>query len=91
MSPGPRGRKLFFKDGKMISVKDIPKDVLDTMELQKPVDDTKPEFRKCIFCGLPATEEKWLNKEKCYLCLDDYQTKTTGELAEKVQSLVSTP
>lgn len=92
MSPGPRGRKLYFKENeqgkfKMISVKDIPEDILASMELQKPVEETKPEFRKCIFCGQPATEEKWFNREKYYLCLDDYQTKTTGELAEKIRVL----
>lgn len=90
-SPGPRGRVLWFRDGKMISKKDIPADVLSTMELQKPVDDTKPEFRRCIFCGLPGTEEKWFNKEKYYLCLDDYQIKTTGELAEVVRLSIAQP
>lgn len=89
MTPGPRGRQLFFRDGKLISKKDVPEDILSGMELQKPVDDTAPEFRKCVFCGLPATEEKWLNGAKQYLCLDDYQTKTTGELAEKLQTIVT--
>lgn len=90
-SPGPRGRVLWFRDGKMISKKDIPEDVLSTMELQKPVDDTKPEFRKCVFCGQPATEEKWLNGEKQYLCLDDYNTRTSGELAEKLRLSIVSP
>lgn len=94
MSPGPRGRKLFFKTNeegkfKMVSVKDIPEDVLATMELQKPVDDTKPEFRKCIFCGAPATEQKWVNLRLIDLCLKDYQEKTTGECAEQLRSIDS--
>lgn len=90
ISKGPRGRQLFFKkeEGgkfKMISVKDIPSEILDTMELQKPVSDTAPEFRKCIWCGALGTDEKWIDRKKYYLCFDDYQNRTTGELAERIR------
>lgn len=95
-SPGPRGRTLFFAAGedgkyKMVAKNTIPEDVLRTMELQKPVDDTKPQFRKCIFCGQLATEEKWVNQARIYLCLDDYQTRTTGECAQQVRLNVANP
>lgn len=94
ISKGPRGRNLYFKKTdkgfKMISVKDIPEDILKTMQPEKPVDDQKPEFRKCIFCGELGTEEKRINGQIIYLCLDDYNNRTTGEVVECLrQSLVS--
>lgn len=90
-SKGPRGRWLYFRNGKMISKNDIPEHILAGMEPEKPVSDQAPEFRRCLFCAQPATEEKWLNGRLNYLCLDDYQTKTTGELAEKVKESVANP
>lgn len=90
-SKGPRGRWLYFRNGRMISKNDIPKHILENMEPEKPVSDQLPEFRRCIFCNLPATEEKWLNLKKYYLCFDDYQIKTTGEVAEKVRESIVNP
>lgn len=96
MSPGPRGRTLFFKkeEGqgfKMISIKDIPFDILATMEPEKPVDDTKPEFRKCIFCGGWGSEQKFINREMVSLCLEHFQNKTTGEVVEQLRSIATPP
>lgn len=95
VSKGPRGRSLYFrkdeKGFKMVSKSSVPEDILVTLEPNKSVDDTKPEFRKCIFCGQPATEEKWLNGDKHYLCFDDYQSRTSGELAEKLRLSVANP
>lgn len=96
VSPGPRGRKLYFKENekgkfKMISVKNIPEDILESLETSQPLDDQKPEFRKCIFCGEPATEEKLVNREIVYLCLADYQDRTTGEVVENLRLSVANP
>jgi hypothetical protein len=96
VSPGPKGRQLFFKaeEGKgfkMISKSSIPEDVLSTMELQKPVNDQAPEFRKCIFCGALGTEQKFINGEMIDLCLNDYQSRTTGEVVERLREGVANP
>lgn len=89
ISKGPNGRNLYFRKDeagfKMISVKDIPEDILKTMEVEKPVSDQAPEFRKCLFCGMQGTEERFINLQKVYLCLDDYGTKTTGEVVAQLR------
>lgn len=94
-SKGPRGRALYFKkeEGgfKMISRDKIPVEILATMKSEKPVNDQLPEFRKCIFCGAQGTEEKRLNGEKFYLCLDDYNSRTTGEIAQKLREGIASP
>lgn len=88
-SKGPRGRKLYFakdKGGfKMVAKSSIPEDILATMELEKPIDDTLPEFRKCIFCGELGTERKLINGQGVDVCLEDYYSKTTGEIVEQLR------
>lgn len=88
---GPKGRSLWFKDGKMISVKDIPSDILATMEPQKPVSDQLPEFRKCIFCGELGTERKLINHREVDLCFHHYDTKTTGEVVAQLREGLAYP
>lgn len=91
-SKGPKGRPLYFakdKGGfKMVAKSSIPADILATMEPEKPVDDTKPEFRKCIFCGMQGTEQKLINGQSIELCLEHYHSKTTGEIVEQERKLV---
>lgn len=82
---GPKGRFLYFKDGKMISKAAVPAEILDTLQLQKPVDDTKPEFRKCIFCGDRGTEQKLINLQSVDLCFEHYHNKTTGEIVQHLR------
>lgn len=70
----------YMKGAKFCSVKDIPEDVLQKLHTQDKVDTS----RDCIFCGQPGTEEKTLNTIRRYLCLTDYQERSTGELAQAV-------
>lgn len=70
----------YMKGSKFCKVSDIPEDVLQRLHNQDKVDTS----RDCVFCGQPGTEEKTLNSVRYYLCLDDYNTKTTGELAETI-------
>ena len=86
-SKGPRGRFLYFKDGKMVSPKSIPEDVLaklnDHVTVEPPKE--KPQ-RTCIFCGEPGTEESFIDLQTIYLCQEHYLNKTKGEIAHKLRS-----
>lgn len=44
--------------------------------------------KKCIFDGLPGTRQKYVVGQIVYLCEDDYQTKTTGEVGAKVKEVL---
>lgn len=90
ISKGPRGRVLYFKreEGqgfRMTKRDNIPEHILATMEPEKPVDDKAPEYRRCIMCGQLGTERRFLNQQMVDLCLDDYQSRTTGEVVEKMR------
>lgn len=76
----------YMKGSKFCKKTDVPEDVLQQLENQDTVDTS----RNCVFCGGPGTEEKWLNGKKNYLCFDDYQNRTSGELAEKLLTIVQT-
>lgn len=85
---GPRGRFLYFKDGKMISVKDIPEDIVDKLPLNGEYEEKEvvaPTVRKCIFCGNHATESRFVDLQTIYLCEEDYYSKTTGKITEKLR------
>lgn len=70
----------YMKGAKFCSVKDIPEDVLQRLHSEGAVDTS----RDCVFCGQPGTEEKTLNSTRYYLCLADYNQRSTGELAQVV-------
>lgn len=86
---GPRGRFLYFKDGKMISVKDIPEDIVDKLPLNGEYEEKEvvaPTVRKCIFCGNHATESRFVDLQTIYLCEEDYYHKTIGEISQILKS-----
>lgn len=73
----------YMKGAKFCKATDIPEDVLQRLHNQDTVDTS----RDCVFCGQPGTEEKTLNSKRYYLCKLDYDTKTTGELAETIAKI----
>lgn len=75
----------YMKSNRFCSVKDIPEDVLQRLHTGGVVDTS----RDCVFCGQPGTEEKTLNSTRYYLCLTDYQQRTTGELAQAINYRLS--
>ena len=46
--------------------------------------ELKPE-RICIFCGAFGKIERFINRQTIYLCTNDYQAKTIGEIAEQMR------
>lgn len=41
--------------------------------------------KECIFCGEPATKQKFVNLKIAMLCENDYTTHTTGEVAAQIR------
>lgn len=68
----------YMKGAKFCKKSDIPEDILQRLLTQETVDSSKD----CPFCGQLGTEDKMLGAKRYHLCLEHYQTKTTGELAE---------
>lgn len=49
--------------------------------------ETTKTGRNCVFCGLPGMRSKYINAQMVYLCVQDYEDKTTGETAHRVKEL----
>lgn len=90
------GRQLYWANGKMISADNISADILHRLEteLEFEVDSgvqEKPVFtintKKCIFDGEPATKQKFLNGITIGLCKADYDTKTSGKIAQRINEI----
>lgn len=97
-SIGPKGRPLYFAAEevpgetpkfKMVAKGTIPEAILADLEPQKPLSNTKPDYRKCLFCDQPGTEERFLNGQYLYLCLHHYDTTTSGAQVEKLRETVA--
>ena len=81
---GSRGIR-YMKGSKLCKKTDIPADILVRLLKQEEVDTSKD----CVVCGKPGTEEKTLNFHRYYLCLEDYNTRTTGEIARTIAQTAS--
>lgn len=88
------GKVMHFKDGKLISYDKY----LEGISLQgvqetvvnqpPPVEESKVEASKdCIFCGSESKRRKFVNLKIVHLCEEDYLTKTTGEIAERIREI----
>ena len=72
----------YLKDGKLISVKNIPEDVLRGLETENEVKD-----KRCLFCDRPATKFRLFQLQPVDLCDEDYMTKTLGKIAQKLRDV----
>lgn len=76
------GRKMYFNNGKLITRDKYRELSLETIAKPKIAVET----RKCIFCGQEGTRSKFVNLQTVYLCDEDYLTKTTGKVAERINA-----
>lgn len=58
---------------------------------QEQVDEAQSEQNElpkgCLFCGEEATRQRYVNQQIVVLCDKDYETHTTGELAEQIRKI----
>jgi hypothetical protein len=90
------GSPNYFKSGKLIKGKLIPDVVrellaqsIDPESLLLDDDENKNTITEkiCIFCQGYADSGKLLNTKFIHLCKEDYQTKTTGQIAQRVREI----
>lgn len=97
------GRIMYFKNGKMVSKDDIPAGIVNSLENgvelsvgtpdPETVDEANtvkaqsPQSKICIFCKKESSRTKFINLETVYLCDEDYESHTTGEIAEQMRTI----
>jgi hypothetical protein len=70
----------YMKGSRFCKKTDIPADILARLETENSINTS----HECPFCSKPGTEEKTVNGRTYYLCLDDYNSQTTGALARTI-------
>jgi hypothetical protein len=75
----------YMKGAKFCKKEDIPEDILEKLLVNEIINT----LDLCPFCKEPGTEEKTINSQRYLLCLEHYQTKTTGELSETIAKAIA--
>lgn len=58
-----------------------------TVDDQQPEQAQSEEPNVCVFCGEPATRQRYINQQTIRLCDADYDGHTTGEIVEQVNKV----
>lgn len=86
---GPHNSLRYKKDGKMISPKEIPENILQVLQ-HNPVFNEEDEpvrtDKACIFCGTHSNLTRVVNLQVVSLCTDHYYSETIGKIAQHLRS-----
>jgi hypothetical protein len=79
----------YWKDNRIVSVKDVPQYVLDSPVYGHPITEgTEPVDKSCIFCGEPAKGSRFIHMKTVFIC-DEHIGMSTGQVGAKVRELQS--
>ncbi len=90
----PSGRNMYYHDGKLTSIKNIPDHIAIALASgTKELDETQYEDKEmkqtqdksCIFCGQPTNIERLVNLQRVYICEEHYHTTNIGQIAQKIR------
>lgn len=89
------GMPNYYKDGERVKGKNLPEglreQLLETIDDSENIVDDKNKNittdKLCIFCQGPADSGRTVNRQFIPLCRNDYETKTTGKIAQRVREL----
>lgn len=83
---GIKGRKLYFHDGKMISIQDVPDEVLYELQFTDQVEERHlepPRFNKpCLACDKEGKYERIVHMQTIVLCNEHYYSLNIGKIAQ---------
>jgi len=81
--------KRYLKDGRLVSVKDVPKDVLQNLTEDNVVGEQgvkpTPNSEPCIFCGKWGNLTRFVNGKTIVLCSGHFYSQTIGQCAEQLR------
>lgn len=84
-----RDKPMYYRDNRLISVRDIPQVVLSQLQPGIPFDykvEPPQEIPKdCLFCGAPAKLTRIVNGYVVVLCHDHFYSETIGRIAQKLR------
>lgn len=82
------GNPRYRYNGRLVSVSDVPEDILELLKNQPTVEVLEDKIDPvCIFCGSLARYSRFINLKTIPLCGQDYYDKSTGKIAQKLHEL----
>lgn len=85
---GPHNSLRYKKDGKMISPKDIPENILQVLQTNPVFNEEAPaevRNKSCIFCGMYSNIVRLVNLQSVALCEEHYYSQSLGTIAQHLK------
>lgn len=79
----------YQKDKRFIAKAAVPPKILAKLETSPVVSDVRvhvpPPTKICLYCKEPAKLSRVITLETVYLCDNDYYSKTTGQIVQRLR------
>jgi hypothetical protein len=88
-SKGPANSIRYRKDGRLISARDVPDNILQVLEHNPEFNEEQEAVHRdksCIFCGQHSNATRMVNMRLVALCDKHYYSATLGEVVAKLRS-----
>lgn len=70
----------YMRDGKFVSAGEVPEAIRRGVH-------SGVKVRTCLFCGQPATKQRYVYPQSVDLCDDHYYAETIGRIAHQLKEL----
>lgn len=90
---------MYFRDGKLISEKNVPQEVVDSekfgevisVEDEQPIPkpillEEPPQEKTCLFCGAFGKYPKFVHMQTVYIC-EEHKDNTVGSIGAKIKEI----
>lgn len=86
-----KGREMYYKENKLISVREIPQVVLNNMVEGTPyeyvIEGPQVIDKNCIFCGMYSNLQRLVSGKIVSICEEHYYSKNMGQTAQRMKEL----
>lgn len=84
-----KGRGMFYKENRLISIKDVPSVVLANMQAGVPyeyiVEGPQVIEKNCLFCGLYTNMSRLVDNKIVPICEEHYYSNSLGKVVQRLR------
>lgn len=75
----------YMKNNRFVKFDSVPQEVKDKLETSNAAEQLDP--KKCIFCGEPATETRFIQLQTIALCSEHFYSKNVGHIVMRLKEV----
>lgn len=75
----------YMKDNRFVKFDNVPQAVKDKLETHSAAAELDP--KKCIFCGIYATETRFIQLQTIALCDEHFYSKNVGQIVQRLKEI----